>query len=207
MSSDPRSADPSHTPEARAREAGQAAVVATLGAALIEALDAHLPGARVHGESTGAYSFAFAVALGHGRERSELIREAAKLHDVGMVYVPVPTLRKPADALDPADAALLASHIEAGARLALGAGIPESVCEWILKTRERFDGGGPEGLRGAGIPLESRIIRVGCAVDLMLGSAARDATIAGLRAAAGTALDPEVVEIAAATVSRVAPAD
>ena len=69
-----------------------------------------------------------------------------------MVYVPAATLRKPEGERDDADRALLGSHIEAGAGLARGAGIPEDVCGWILATRERWDGGGPEGLRGSRSP-------------------------------------------------------
>ena len=208
MSSDPPSGGPSHPPDrapALATEPGQAAVVAALGGALIDAVEQHLPGARAHAESTGGYAFTLAVALDHDRERSELIREAAKLHDVGMVYVPVSTLRKPTAELDDADRALLASHIEAGARLALGAGIPEHVCGWILATRERWDGAGPERLREDAIPIESRIIRAACAADLMLATAGAVGTVAGLRAAAGTELDPRVVDALAGVLERVAP--
>ena len=146
-----------------AADPGRAAVVAALGAALIDALDAHLPGAREHAEATAAYAFAIAAELAWSRERAELVREAAKLHDAGMVYVPAATLRKPEAERDEDERALLASHIEAGAGLARGAGLPDDVCGWILATRERWDGGGPEGLRGAAIPEEGRLIRVACA--------------------------------------------
>ena len=37
-----------------------------------------------------------------------------------------------------------AEHYEAGYRLARGAGIPEHVCGWLLRARERYDGAGPE---------------------------------------------------------------
>ena len=109
MSSDRLSDAPS-----RAADPGRAAVVAALGAALIDALEQHLPGAREHAEATAAYAFAIAAELAWPRERAELVREAAKLHDVGMVYVPAATLRKPDAERDDADRALLGSHIEAG---------------------------------------------------------------------------------------------
>ncbi len=205
MSSGPPSGGPSPPPESApdaAPDPGRAAIVATLGAALIDSLEQHLPGARAHAESTGAYAFALAVALGSDRETSELIREAARLHDVGMVYVPAPLLRKPAGELDEADRALLASHIEAGARLAHGAGVPEAVGAWILRTRERYAGDGPEGLAADAIPLPSRIIRVACAIDLMLAPSGLAATVAALRGAAGTDLDPRVVDAAVELLER-----
>ncbi len=191
MSSDRPSGGPSATPEP---EPGRADVVATLGATLLDALERHLPGTRAHAESTGDRAFAAARQLALGRERAELVRETAKLHDVGMVYVPVAVLRKPHGELTEDERELLAAHIEYGSRLALGAGIPGEVCEWILNARERWDGGGPAGLTADAIPLESRIVRVACAADLMLAGATAEATAAGLRAAAGAELDPRVVE-------------
>jgi HD-GYP domain-containing protein (c-di-GMP phosphodiesterase class II) len=196
MSSDLPSGDPSARPE----------VVADLGATLVEALERHLPGARKHAESTAAYALAAAAELGLVRERAELVREAAKLHDVGMVYIPAAVLRKPHAELSEEERELLDGHIEFGSRLALGAGIPEDVCEWILSTRERWDGRGPAGLAADAIPIESRIVRVACAADLMLASAPVEDTVAGLRVAAGGELDPRVVAAVAKVLNRIVPA-
>ena len=194
MSSDPPSDAPSPRPEA--------ALVERLGLPLLAALDAHLPGARQHAEATSAYTFAAAVELGLGRERSELVREVAKLHDVGMVYVPADVLRKPAASLDEAERALLAAHIEAGSRLARGAGIPDEECEWILHTRERWDGGGPSGLAGEAIPVEARIIRVACAADLLLAGAGLEQTVSALDAAGGSEFDPRIADTLIAVLAR-----
>jgi HD-GYP domain-containing protein (c-di-GMP phosphodiesterase class II) len=188
MSSDPPSDDRSFAAE----PAIDAAAARQLGLPLLAALEEHLPGARQHGEATSAYAFATAADLGLGRERAELVREISKLHDVGMVYVPVEVLRTPIEALDQEQRAQLDAHIEAGARLARGAGLPAPQCEWILHTRERWDGDGPERLTGEMIPLEARVIRVACAADLVLASAGFDPTTAALRAAAGAELDPRV---------------
>lgn len=210
MSSDPPSGGPSATPDPgeSERRVGELAparadVVATLGATLLEGLERHLPGARAHAESTAQFAFRAAAGIGLSREQAALVRETATLHDIGMVYVPVDVLRKPRAQLTDDDRGLLAGHIESGSRLALGAGIPADVCEWILNTRERWDGAGPAGLAGDAIPIESRIVRVACAADLMLGNAGAAATIAGLRVAAGSELDPLVVELVAAQLRRV----
>jgi HD-GYP domain-containing protein (c-di-GMP phosphodiesterase class II) len=192
MSSDLPSDGPSARPD----------VVASLGATLLEALERHLPGARGHADSTAASAYNASHALGLGDEHAAFVREAARLHDVGMIYVPVAVLRKPHAEQSDEERLLLGGHIEAGGRLALGAGIPAEVCEWIVNTRERWDGGGPDGLAGDAIPIESRIVRVACAADLMLGSAGTEATAAGLRAAAGSELDPRVVDAIAGALER-----
>ena len=82
----------------------------------------------------GAYALATAVGLGFGRVEAELCRQTARLANVGRIYEPA------------------GAHQEAGARLARGAGFPEVVCEWLLRTEEHYDGSGPGGLSGAEIP-------------------------------------------------------
>jgi putative two-component system response regulator len=197
MSSDPPSDAPSSRPEE-----GQAAVVAQRGAPLLEALEGHLPGARRHADATAAYAFAAAVELEFERPRAETIREAARLHDVGLVYVPASTLARPAAELDVNERALLDAHLEAAFHLCRGAGIDEAVCGWILRTRERYDGAGPDRLRGTEVPLEARIIRTACAGDLLLEGAGAEATVQALRAAEGTELDPVVADAVIAVLER-----
>jgi HD-GYP domain-containing protein (c-di-GMP phosphodiesterase class II) len=197
MSWDPPSDAPSSRPEDAA-----ASVVAWRGAPLLEALDGHLPGARRHADATAAYAFAAAVELDFERSSAETVREAARLHDVGLVYVPAPILARQPDDLDDAERALLDSHLEAAYRLCRGAGIHEAVCGWILHTRERYDGAGPDGLRGRHIPMEARIIRTACAGDLLLDRAGAKATVQALRAAEGIELDPVVADAVIAVLER-----
>jgi HD-GYP domain-containing protein (c-di-GMP phosphodiesterase class II) len=114
------------------------------GAPLLEALERHLPGAREHADGTASYAFVAAVAIGFDRTQCGVAREAARLHEIGLVYVPLETLLRPDSARDDADKAAVESHFEAGYRLARGAGLPDVACGWLLRARERFDGGGPE---------------------------------------------------------------
>jgi HD-GYP domain-containing protein (c-di-GMP phosphodiesterase class II) len=188
-----------------------AARVRVRGFALLDALERHVAGAAEHANATGAYAFATAVALGGGREQAELVREAARLHDVGRVYVPAEVLTAAPDALSDEQRAQLGAHHEAGASLARGAGIPEEVCGWILNARERFDGAGPAGLEGEAIPAEARIIRAACACDRLLswhasGGRGDPATAAAeaLRGASGRELDPRVVDALVGVLARAA---
>ena len=198
-------AEPGAPQGAGGSEPGEAARVRIRGALLIDAVDRHLPGAREHAEWTASYAFVTAVETGHDRAHSELIREAAKLHEVGKVYVPSALLARPYAELDADERAEVDSHHEAGATLARGSGIPDRVCEWILHARERFDGDGPTGMGAAEIPIESRIIRAACCCDLLLaerdsaaeveaGDERRREAVEQLRAAAGHELDPELTE-------------
>jgi HD-GYP domain-containing protein (c-di-GMP phosphodiesterase class II) len=193
MSSDPRSDAPSPEPD----------LIRDRGAALLDALEKRLPGAREHADATASWALAIAVELGLGRQRCLSVRETARLHEIGKLYIRLELLGRAADELTPAETARIERHPEAGAGLAAGAGLPGAPCAWIRHQHERFDGEGlPDGLGGEAIPLESRIIGVACAFDYALGSA-RAATAAGeppreqalseLRAATGAEVDPATV--------------
>jgi HD-GYP domain-containing protein (c-di-GMP phosphodiesterase class II) len=208
MSSDLPNASRSPAADPPPADPQLAELVRLRGAPLLEALDAHLPGSRDHAEATGAYAFAAAVGLGLDRAAAELCRETAKLHDVGMVYVPVEITRTAFDAWNEEQRAIFDGHYDAGARLALGAGIPGDVCGWLLRIRERFDGAGADGLAGEAIPVVSRLTRAACACDTLLASPAggesldvrrRDA-VQRLRAAAGAELDPAAVKAVVAAL-------
>src|SRR4051812_23245376 len=167
MSSDRPNAGPSSP-----AEPGLEALLRERGAPLLEALERHLPGAREHADGTASYAFVAAVAIGFERTQCEVAREAARLHEIGLVYVPAEVLLRPVSARDDSDEAAFESHFEAGYRLARGAGLPEAACGWLLRARERFDGGGPEGLSGGRIPIESRLIRAACVCQTTLSAGA-----------------------------------
>ena len=82
---------------------------------------------------------------------------------------------------------------------ALGSGIVEEICEWLLQTRERWDGLGPDHLAAESIPLPSRIARAAkvCATVLRQPSPAgtigqRALAVEVLREKAGRELDPSI---------------
>ena len=202
MSSDRPSGVPSPPPEAGEAEPSLAAVVAEHGLPLLDAIEQHLPGARRHADATAAYALATAAELGFERDRAESTREAARLHYVGLVYVPATVLARPAEALSDEERSMLDSHLEAAYRLCRGSGIPERVCGWILRTRERYDGRGPERLSGMVVPIEARIIRTACAADLLLARVGGEGTVDALRAAEGSELDPVVTDAVVAVVQR-----
>ena len=192
-------------------EPSLATLIRSRGSALLGGLERHRPGAGDHADRTAVYAFAAAVEMGLDRDRAEAVREAARLHEVGMVYVPAKALAKPSGELTPQERSLIESRFARGAELARGAGIPDRACEWIAAVGERFDGSGPAGLAGERLPIESRTVRVACACDTIL--AAQEPTggspherqqtaVEELRRAAGTELDPGVIAALAALLAR-----
>ncbi len=212
MSSDPPNDVPSHAadPEAGASELSLVSLVRMRGAPLIDGLEAHFHGSREVGEAAGAYAFAAAAELGLARPGAELVREAAKLHDVGRVYLPAEILAKPVGSRTLEEGAQVEAHHEWGAQLARGAGIPDRVCEWIRLGGERFDGGGPNRLAGEAIPLQARISRAAYACYSALTDAESDADggptprrpFDALHDSSGRELDPVVVDALAVVLAR-----
>jgi HD-GYP domain-containing protein (c-di-GMP phosphodiesterase class II) len=223
MSSHPPSDGPSQGPSVPGERASGgvelssdpslASLVRLRGAALLDALERAAPGSREHAEGAASYAFVAAVELGFDRSHSELVRETVKLHEVGLVYLPPDLLAKPRRERSKGDQEAFASRFETGARLALGAGIPETVCRWMGYAGERFDGSGPAGLARGEIPIESRIARVACVFDTAIAEPTgdrkpqtpaerRDAALDVLRGEAGAQLDAAVVDALAAVLAR-----
>ncbi len=216
MSSDPLGDGPSRPPDGEPGHGGGLSLASQAklrGGALMEGLESRVPGAREHAEGSAAYAFAAAVELGLDRERAEAIRELTRLHEIGTVYLPAALLGKPQAELTPEERAQVESRFEAGRDLALGAALPDQVCDWILLVGERFDGLGPAGLAADSIPLESRIARAGCVCDAALAaptaasdgdsaSARTRSAIEHLRASSGGELDPAVTQALVAVLER-----
>lgn len=187
------------------------------GEPLLAGLEEKFPGSRAHADATASWALAIAVELGLDRDRCLAIREAARLHDVGRVYLESDLTTRLVEELDPEAARRAEAHAEVGARLTNGAGVPVQAGLWLRHSRERFDGAGvPEGLAGDAIPLPSRVIRTACSFDVALsqmpqGPGARtdpqDAALATLRAAAGTELDPDAVAALSRALGRRSPVD
>lgn len=178
-----------------------AELVRLRGAPLLEALEARVPTSREQTEAAAAYAFAAAVELGLDRAGAELMREVAKLHRVGLLYVPAEILAKPASGRTPDERTLVEAHHESGAQLARGAGIPESACEWIRLGAERYDGEGPGGLCGEAIPLPARIARAAYACHAHLAADPDVDAAQAVRESSGRELDPVVVDALVAVLA------
>ena len=105
--------------------------------------------------------------LGLDHQRLEGLETAAKLHDIGKIYVPAEFLAKPGT-LREAEMNLMKYHPEIGYQIIQDIPFALPVADWILQHHERLDGKGyPKGLKGEEILPEARIIAVSDVFEAM----------------------------------------
>jgi HD-GYP domain-containing protein (c-di-GMP phosphodiesterase class II) len=111
-----------------------------------------------HGDLVARYTEVIARALGLSSVETADLVYAARVHDVGKIFVPERILNKPGP-LNDDEFLQVRMHAHVGAEI-VGA-VPHSsmMREAIEHHHQRFDGSGyPDGLRGEEIPLWARII-------------------------------------------------
>ncbi len=87
-------------------------------------------------------------------------------------------------------------HPENGAQRLAALKAPVAVRDAVRHHHERFDGRGfPLGLRGRDIPLAARLVAVAQCYALHVLSAGAEVALAAVKRDAGSALDPDLVEI------------
>ena len=131
-------------------------VITTLGTT-IEARDPYTAG---HCQRLARYAMALGRALGVDEPMLKALWLGGFLHDLGKVAVPDRILLKPGR-LDLDERSIIQTHPVVGAEMVRSMQTLAGVWPIIRHHHERFDGSGyPDGLRGAAIPLEARIMAV-----------------------------------------------
>ena len=183
--------------EASAAQAKQAltATVAALGATT-ELRDPYTAG---HQRRVAELAGAIAAGLGWAPARVEMVTTAGLLHDVGKIVVPAEILSKPGR-LSEVEMEIIRGHAAASAALIAGIEFGGPVAAVVSQHHERLDGSGyPQGLTGAHILPEARILAVADVVEAMnshrpyrpaLGMVA---ALAEVREHAGDKYDADVV--------------
>jgi len=108
------------------------------------------------------YCAKFSEILGLSREESELILNAAPLHDVGKIGIPDSILLKPGK-LTPEEFEIMKTHTTIGGKLLSKGKSPvmKMAREIALTHHEKWDGTGyPNQLKGEDIPLVGQICSV-----------------------------------------------
>lgn len=149
-----------------------------------------------------------AYALGLARLRdvtdpTELlaIQTGALLHDIGKLAVDDYILNKPGG-LSKQEFEKIKTHSAAGEEILQQVQFPFPVAQYVRAHHERWDGTGyPDGLKGEQIPLGARILAIADAFDCIRSprpykmSFGIKASIQLMRAEAGAAFDPKLVEL------------
>ena len=165
---------------------------------VVEADDAYT---GEHCKGVVQLTLAVADELGLDAERRRNLEFGALLHDVGKVAIPKEIINKPGR-LDPDEWRLIQTHTVEGQRmLERVGGFMREVGIIVRSHHERWDGTGyPDGLEGAAVPVESRIISCCDAWNAMRtdrsyrAAIPHDDAVQELVACTGTQFDPRIVD-------------
>jgi HD domain len=163
---------------------------------------------RGHSERVSRGAGMIAREIGMRTDRTEAVRFAGMLHDVGKLGVPTKVLQKEGR-LTEEEYAAIQLHPMRGLEIVRDIGFLNEALTGIMHHHERMDGRGyPMGFAGSEIPEFARIIAVVDAFDSMTSTRAyRKATsvhdaIAELRKGAGAQFDPKIVDAFVAAIDR-----
>ncbi len=177
----------------------QRAYAATMNA-LCQAVETKDYYTRGHGDRVSRGAVMIARQIRMSSDRTEAIRFAGMLHDVGKLGVPTQVLQK-TGALTEDEYAAIQLHPMRGLEIVREIGFLYEALNGIMHHHERIDGRGyPMGLAGHEIPEFARVIAVADAFDSMTSTRSYreaksiDMAIDELRRGAGTQFDPLIVE-------------
>ena len=175
---------------------------------LVEAMDARHKETSDHSDRVMRMAEGLARLAGVEGEALRNLRFGALLHDVGKLALPDAILIKPGK-LDAAETELMRTHPRIGRDMLLRVDFLRGAADVPYSHHERWDGTGyPQGLRGEAIPLAARIFSVVDVWDALSNPRVykpawpEPEVIAYLREAAGTQLDPRLVELFLANLDR-----
>ena len=164
-----------------------------------------------HPQRMAAYAAALAEAAGWDDEQIRLLELAAALHDIGELGVPDSIVLKPLK-LDADEWETMKTHCRIGHDMLICHEAPvfKMAAAVALHHHEKWDGSGyPDRLAGAAIPEAARIVAVADVFDaLTMNRPYRqawpvDAAMATLHCAAGTHLEPRLVQLFESILPRI----
>ncbi len=153
-----------------------------------------------HLQRIEALTFRLAQGLKHTPAQSRTLSHAAVLHDVGKLHVPDEILLKPGP-LTPEERRVMQEHTLAGERILAGRDGFALARRIARSHHENWDGTGyPDGLAGAAIPPEARIVHLVDVFDALESvrpykpAWPRARALDFVRAQSGRMFDPQLVE-------------
>ncbi len=184
---------------------------------LAEAIDAKDPSTHGHSDRVSKYAVMLGRKLGLDGRALEQLKYAGYLHDVGKIGIPDSLLGK-TTRLSTEEWKLMRKHPIVSARILDPVRIAPAVKAAVRHHHERYDGRGyPDGLAGASIPLEARIMAVADSFEAMTSdrpyrtALTEPEAVNELRRCAGAQFDPACVDafidaIGRQALPRIAPA-
>jgi len=168
---------------------------------LANALEAKDEYTRGHSERVAGLAQRLALAAGLGIAEAKTIAEAGLLHDLGKMGVPEHILRKQGPLTDEEWIAMR-RHPLTGAQIVAPLEFFADAALIVRHHHERHDGSGyPDGLKGDGIPVGSRIVAIADVYDALTSERpyrrklARAEAVQIMRDDAGLTLEPRLTEL------------
>ena len=135
--------------------------------ALAMAVEAKDPYSRGHSERVAQFAIEIAEEMSLGPDEITLLRDAAKLHDLGKIGILDEVLRKNGP-LNAQETEVMQKHPEIGEGIIKPVRSLRPLCDIIRHHHEKLDGSGyPDGLHGSEIDLLVRILTVADIYDAL----------------------------------------
>ncbi len=129
---------------------------------LVEKKDIYTVG---HQRRTAEVATLIALDMGFSESRANGVYTAARIHDIGKIFVPGNILNK-VEPLTGEEFGQIKMHAQAGYEILKAIDFPWPIAQMIRQHHERMDGSGyPLGLKGEDILIEARIIAVADVVE------------------------------------------
>ncbi|HWR57664.1 MAG TPA: HD domain-containing phosphohydrolase [Thermodesulfovibrionales bacterium] len=160
---------------------------------LLDAIDRFMPEKKGHSKRVAQYANVIAKALDMPEAKKRRLYFASLLHDIGFLRLSPQNIFEKETFMQ---------HTVIGYEMLHPITFYRDIAYYVLCLHERYDGTGyPKGLRGADIPLESRIIAIAEAFDSMVSkmsyrvSVNFDVAIDELLKNRGSQFDAELVDL------------
>jgi len=167
---------------------------------LIRALEAKDAYTKGHSDRVAGYSEKIGEVMGMPKERLELLREAALLHDIGKLGIQEIILNKKSR-LTSAERKDIEKHPVIGAEILESVSPDKEMLAVVRGHHEHYDGSGyPDGLKGDDIDILAAIVSVADSYDAMTSHRAYRANLSDaealdqLKKNSGTQFNPEIVD-------------
>jgi PAS domain S-box-containing protein len=168
---------------------------------MVSAMEMRDPYTAGHENRVADIAVAIGREMGWTEERLHGLYIAAQVHDIGKISIPAEILTKPTN-LSAGEWALIREHPETGYTILKDIPFTWPIAEIVRQHHERLDGSGyPQGLKGAAILPESRIVAIADVVEAMVSNRPYrvgiplDVVLEQIEKDAGTLLDAEAVRV------------
>ena len=163
----------------------------------------------MHSERVGNTAALIGEWMGLSEEKTNMIRIAGYLHDIGKIGIPENILNK-SGKLNEQEWEVMKLHPEKSWRILENTADYKDISNIVFCHHEQWDGSGyPRGLEREGIPMESRIIAIADSFDAMTHERSyreamtREETVVELKRCAGSQFDPVITTLFVDWINRI----